>query len=152
MTQLLSNCHWPLIHFSIYYHKISHWVTKPPGMHARIIQCLSQEGKNCRLAVERAFGIKSGDDGGGGTNSADKVAFRWTVGASASVMFPYTTKCRRWRAVTEEVDKGCSNEFCVTVGTATSTASILIHSWLKALAVNLHRPSSRLVVYWLNWL
>jgi len=35
----------------------------------------------------------------------------------------------------EEVDKGC-NEFCITVGTATRTAGILIHSWLKALAVN----------------
>ena len=27
-----------------------------------------------------------------------------------------------------EVDKGCS-KFCVIVGTATRTASILIHSW-----------------------
>jgi len=43
----------------------------------------------------------------------------------------------------EEVDKGCS-EFCVTVGSVTRTASILIHSWLKALAVNRSQPSSRL--------
>jgi len=42
---------------------------------------------------------------------------------------------RKWQAIIEEVDKGCS-EFCVTVGTATRTACILIHSQLKALAVN----------------
>ena len=41
----------------------------------------------------------------------------------------------------EEVDKGCS-EFCITVGTVTRTVGILIHSWLKALAVNLSQPSS----------
>ena len=35
----------------------------------------------------------------------------------------------------EEVDKGCS-EFCATVGTVTRTVSILIHSQLKALALN----------------
>jgi len=35
----------------------------------------------------------------------------------------------------EEVHIGCS-EFCVTVGTATRTAGILIHSRLKVLAVN----------------
>jgi len=46
-----------------------------------------------------------------------------------------------------EVDKGCS-EFCITVGTVTRTAGILIHSWLKALAVNLSRPT--LVVCCLN--
>jgi len=50
-------------------------------------------------------------------------------------------KSRRWRAKLEEVDKGCS-EFCITVGTATRTASILIHSQLKALAVNLSWPSA----------
>ena len=38
----------------------------------------------------------------------------------------------------EEVDKGC-REFCITVGTVTSTAGILIHSRLKVLAVNLSR-------------
>ena len=43
----------------------------------------------------------------------------------------------------EKVEKGCS-EFCVTVGTATRTAGILIHSQLKALAVNLSQPSGRL--------
>ena len=45
-----------------------------------------------------------------------------------------------------EVDKRCS-EFCVTVGTATRTAGILIHVRLQALAVNLSQPSSRLLLY-----
>jgi len=36
----------------------------------------------------------------------------------------------------EEVDKGCS-KICVTVGAVTRSAGILIHSRLKALAVNL---------------
>jgi len=71
-----------------------------------------------------------------GTDSADVVVSRRIVGASASVIFPCTIKCRRWRAVMEEVDKGCS-EFCVTVGTATRISGILIHSRLKVLAVNL---------------
>ena len=43
----------------------------------------------------------------------------------------------------DEGDKGCS-EFCITVGTVTRTASVLIHSRLKALAVNL---SGRLWLY-----
>jgi len=38
----------------------------------------------------------------------------------------------------DKVNTGCS-EFCITVGTATRNASILIHSQLKALAVNLSR-------------
>jgi len=46
----------------------------------------------------------------------------------------------------EEVDKGCS-EFCVSVATVIRTGSILIHSQLKTLAVNLSRPSSRLWLY-----
>jgi len=46
----------------------------------------------------------------------------------------------------EEVDKVCS-EFCITVGTVTRTASVLIHSRLKALAVNLNWPSGRLWLY-----
>ena len=73
---------------------------------------------------------------------------RQIVGASASVIFPCSTKSRRWRAIMEEVDKGCI-EFCVTAGTATRSAGILIHSRLKALAVNLSRPFGRLVVCWL---
>ena len=46
----------------------------------------------------------------------------------------------------DKVDKGCS-EFCVIVGTVTRTASILIHSRLKVLAVKLSRPSGRLWLY-----
>ena len=53
-----------------------------------------------------------------------------------------TIKSRRWRAIMREVDKGCS-EFCVTL----STVGILIHSRLKALAVNLSQPSARLWLY-----
>jgi len=86
---------------------------------------------------------KWGDDGSGGTDSPDGVASRWIVSASAPVIFPCIIKSRRWRAVMEEVDKGCS-EFCITVGTVTRTAGILIHSWLKALAVNLSWPPGRL--------
>jgi len=63
-----------------------------------------------------------GGDGAVGTDSPGGVAYRRIVGASASVIC--TVKSRRWRAVMEEVDKGCS-EFCVTVGTATRTAGIL---------------------------
>ena len=46
----------------------------------------------------------------------------------------------------QEVDKGRS-ELCVTVGTATRIASILINSRLKVLAVNLSQPSGQL---WLS--
>jgi len=88
-----------------------------------------------------------GDDGGRGTDSPDGVASGLIVGASASVIFPCTIKSRRWLAIMEEVDKGCS-EFCVSVGTVTTTASILIHSQLI-----LSWPSGRLmVVCWLNWI
>ena len=86
------------------------------------------------------------DDGDGGTDSPDGVASRWIVSASASVIFPCTMKSRRWRAVMEEVDKGC-REFCITVGTVIRTAGLLIHSRLKALAVNLSWPSGRLCLY-----
>ena len=79
-----------------------------------------------------------GDDGGWGTDSPDGVASRRIVSASASVIFPCTIKSRRWQAVMEEVDKGCS-EFCVTGGTVIRTAGILIHS----------RPT--LVVCQLSW-
>jgi len=59
-----------------------------------------------------AYWHSVGDDGGGGTDSPDWVASRWIICASAAVIFPCTIKSRRWRAVMEEVDKGCS-EFCV---------------------------------------
>ena len=45
-----------------------------------------------------------------------------------------------------KINKQCS-EFCVTVGTVTSTASIVIDSRLKVLAVNLSRPSGWLWLY-----
>jgi len=61
-----------------------------------------------------AFSVKMGDDGGGSTDSPDGVVPRLLV--SASVIFPCTIKSRRWQAIREEADKGCS-EFCVTVGT-----------------------------------
>ena len=76
----------------------------------------------------------------------DDVASRQIVGAAATVIFPCTIKSTRWRAIMEEVDKGCS-EFYITVCTATRTAGILIHIQLKALAVNLSWPSSRLWLY-----
>jgi len=74
------------------------------------------------------------------------LASKPIVNSSASVIFPCSIKSRRWRAVMEEVDKGC-NEFYITVGTVTGTAGILIHSRLKAQAVNLSRPSSQLWLY-----
>jgi len=52
------------------------------------------------------------------------------------VIFPCTTKSRRQRVTTEKVDKGCS-ELCITVGTETRTAGILLHSRLKVMAINL---------------
>ena len=87
-----------------------------------------------------------GIGGGGSNDSADGVASRWIVSASVSVVFSCTIKPRRWRAVMDEVGKGFS-EFCVTIGTATRTAGILIHSQLKVLAVNLSWPSGRLWLY-----
>ena len=89
---------------------------------------------------------KGGGDGGGGTDIPDGVAFRRIVGASACLIFPCTMKSRKRQAVMEVVDKGCS-EFCATVSTVTRTACILIHTRLKALAVNLSRPSGRLWLY-----
>ena len=75
---------------------------------------------------------KLGNDGGS-TNSPDGVASTRIVGASASFIFPCTIKSRRWQIIMEEVDKGCST-FCITVGTVTRIAGILIHSRLKVLA------------------
>jgi len=93
------------------------------------------------VAAERAFG-KTWDDDGGAPIVWMGWPPRWIVGASASVIFPCSIKSRRWRAVMEEVDKGCSN-FSIIV----DTAGILIHSQLKALAVNLSQPSGRLWLY-----
>ena len=99
-----------------------------------------------RLWQKGHLAQKWGNDGGGGTDSPDGAASRRTVHASASVIFHCTIRSRRWRAIMEEVDKGCS-EFCITVGTVTRTASILIHSRLQELAVSLSRLSSRLWLY-----
>jgi len=120
-----------------------HWVCKP----ALFCAC-SKPGLIGRVVAERAFGKNGGmrDNGGGGHNSQDGVVSRRIISASASVIFTCMTKSRRWQAVMEEVGKGCS-EFCVTVGTVTRTASILIHRQLKALAVNSSQPSGRLWLY-----
>ena len=61
-----------------------------PGMQASIIRCLSQARINWGGAAEKAFGVKMGDDGGGGTGNPDGVASRWIVCASATVIFPHT--------------------------------------------------------------
>ena len=86
------------------------------------------------------------DDVGGGTDSPDGVASRWIISASASVIFPCIIKSRRWQAIMKEVDKGCS-KFCITVGTLTRTAGILICSQLQMLAVNLSQPAGCLWLY-----
>jgi len=72
----------------------------------------------------------------------------WTITDRSwnTVIFPCTIKSRRWQAITEEVDKGCS-EFYVTVGTVIRTADILTHSRLNVLAVYLSQPSGRLWLY-----
>jgi len=114
----------------------------PPGMQASIIWCLSQARINCEAGAERGFDVKMGGDGFEGTDSLDGVVSRRIVGVSASVIFPCTIKSRRWQAVMEEVDKGCS-KFCITIGTLTRTIGVLICSWLKVFAVNLSQPSGQ---------
>jgi len=59
------------------------------------------------------------DDGVVGTDSPNGVASRRIVSVSASYLY----------------------DFCLTVGTATRTAGILIHSRLKMLGINLSPPS-----------
>jgi len=107
------------------------------------IQCLSQDRKNWEGCGRKDIQRKIRGRWRCGHRESGMDASRWIFGASASIIFPGTIKSRRWRAIMEEVDKGCG-EFCVTVHTATRTASILIHSRLKALAVNLSRPSGLL--------
>jgi len=67
------------------------------------------------------------------------------VDAPAWLIFPYIIKSRWWRAVVEEVGKGCS-EFCITWGTVTRTTGILIHSRLKELTVNFSQLSGRCLI------
>ena len=98
-------------------------VTKPLGMQASIVQCLSQARINWEGCDRKGIWHKNG------------VWLMWRHwrfgwGASASVIFPCTIKSKRWWAVMEDVDKGCS-ELWITVGTVTSTAGILIHSRLR---------------------
>jgi len=96
------------------------YVAPPDIYKPALFGACPRPGQIGRDAAERAFSVKMGDDGGWGTDSPDGVASRRIVGASASVIFPCTIKSRRWQAVMEEVDKGCS-EVCVTVGTVTRT-------------------------------
>jgi len=73
----------------------------------------------CVSSQDKLGGLQQKGHLVGSTESPDGVAFRHTViSASASVIFPCTIKSRRWQAIMEEVDKGCS-EFCITVGTVT---------------------------------
>ena len=73
---------------------------------------------------DKLGGLRQWDDGGRGTNSLGGVTSRWIVGASAYVIFPCTIRSRRWSAIMEEVDKGCS-EFCIIVSTVTRTAAMV---------------------------
>ena len=111
-------------------------------MQASIIQCLFQARINWEGCGRKGIWRENGETM---EVAAPIVRMGWRpdVSVSASVIFPCTIKIGRWQAVMEEVNKGCG-EFCITVGTATRTAGILIHSRLKALAVNLSRPSGRL--------
>ena len=117
------------------------YTTKPPGTQASIIQCLPQ----AKISWE-GCGRKDIQHKNGGMMEVGAPIVQRIVGASASIMFPCTIKSRRWRAIMQEVDKECS-EFYVTVGTATRTSGILIHSRTKALAVDLSRSSGRLWLY-----
>ena len=74
-------------------YKPSSWVCKP----ALIGACLKPEQIGM-VAAGRASGVKMGDDGGGAPIVRMGVASRWIAGASASVIFPWTIKSRRWRA------------------------------------------------------
>jgi len=81
-----------------------------------------------RVATVRAFGIKMGDDGGG----APIVRMGWHpdgLSVCLPLFFPCIIKSRRWRAVIEEVGKGC-RELCVTAGTVTRTVKGTGRLWL----------------------
>jgi len=72
-------------------YKPSSWVCKP----SLIGVCLKPEQIGM-VAAGRASGVKMGDDGGGAPIVRMGVASRWIAGASASVIFPWTIKSRRW--------------------------------------------------------
>ena len=122
----------PVLHHSVFYRPDALPAAQPTASkHWRQDKC---------IVAERALSIKMG---GWWRWGSDGVASKRIVGASISNIFPCTIKSRSRRAITEEVDKGCS-EFCKTVDTITRTAGILIYSQLKPLAVNLSRSSGRL--------
>jgi len=75
------------------------------------------------------------------TDNPDGVASIRIVGASASVIFPCSI---RWRAVMEEVDKGCS-EFCATAGWR---HGVVVSGVRRKNKVNAHR--ARLVLGWVT--
>jgi len=69
------------------------------GMQHSIFGACPKPGLIGSVATERASGIKMGYDGGGSLTSSEGVAPSQTIGVSASVIFPCTTKSRRrWLA------------------------------------------------------
>ena len=107
-------------------------------MQASIIWFLSQARVNWEGYDRKGIWHKNwGHDGGGApiVRTGWRPDSRLIVCASASVIFHCTIKSRRWRAIMEEVDKGCK-EFCVSVGTVTRTDGILIHSLRCLLCVS----------------
>jgi len=64
--------------------------------YASIFWCLSQDRTKWEGCGRRASSVKIGDDGGGPLISPDGVAPSQMVGVSASVIFPCTTKSRRF--------------------------------------------------------
>ena len=74
------------VHISSVYDP-SHWVCKP---------AVPSQDK-LGVVAEKAFYVKKGDDGGGGTDSPDWVASRWIVGTSASVIFLCTIDRRHFQ-------------------------------------------------------
>jgi len=81
----------------------SHQVwTKPPGMQSSMIRCLSQARTNWEGCDRKHPAIKNWGLWGWGAVSSDMVAPTQTVGASATIIFPCSTKSRRfswWRAI-----------------------------------------------------
>jgi len=65
-------------------------------MQASIIGACPKPGQSGRVAAGRASSVKIGDDGCGPLISPDGVAPSWMVGVPASVIFPCTTKSRRF--------------------------------------------------------
>jgi len=101
-------------------------------MQASIILCLSQAKINWEGCGRNGILCKNGEMMEVGAPVVRMGASRRIVGASASCYLSHTIKSRRWQEIMEGADKGCS-EFCITVGTVTRTAGILIHSqrhWL----------------------